>query len=193
MHGNPWSTTGRGIWALINLYLVVLDWTCSKWDAISFQVLQEEDLFYFTRLSCIFNSEKEAGIQGKLIRPCLWFITAISASEIYFRISFFFFLLLMATLKECGVCFDVGSLIPNMVMVFKIWSSPAASCCWGCPDWIQISVVCRMSNLKKLQKLLVCLTINRYPFHVSMLLDFSFNVRFFLEFVSSEESVEKGI
>lgn len=63
----------------------------------------------------------------------------------------------MATLKECDVRFDVRSVIPNMVMSLKfdLLLSPAASCCWGCPDWFEISVVCRMINLRKLQKLLV--------------------------------------
>lgn len=77
--------------------------------------------------------------------------------------------------------------------VFKIWSTPAASCCWGCPDWFQISVVCWMINLRKLQKLLFCLTINRYPFHVSMLLDFSFNIHFSLNLFQVKVSVEKGV
>lgn len=50
-----------------------------------------------------------------------------------------------------------------------------------------------MINLRKLQKLLVCLTINRYPFHVLMLLDFSFNVHFSWNLFQVKVSVEKGV
>lgn len=49
-----------------------------------------------------------------------------------------------------------------------------------------------MIDLRKLQKLLVCLTINSYPFHVLMLSGFSFNISFSWNLFQVKVSVEKG-
>lgn len=84
-------------------------------------------------------------------RPCLLFIIAIGASEIDFRI-FFFFLWLLAALNECEICFDVRS---------------------------SISDICQVTNAKKLQKLVVCSGTSLLPNNAFRPLDFSFSVWFF--------------